>query len=69
METRLEKHIVCRDCRSVGITYSDCRCLYDRSYPTIELEFTVCVCCDNIIDDGNPPDTEFNIKQYQNHKS
>jgi len=64
MKTRLEKHRVCEDCHCVGIQYSDCRCAYDK-YKTIELEFEVCDCCGNLINDGQPADTEFNKKQLE----
>lgn len=63
-KSRLEKHNVCIDCYSVGITYTDCICQYGK-FPTIELEFEVCECCGNLIKDGNPADSEFNTKQFE----
>jgi len=59
---RLEKHIVCTSCLSVGIIDKDCVCSY-ALYDSIELEFEVCECCDNLISDGDPADTEFNKEQ------
>ena len=63
-KTRLEKFDVCKGCYSVGMTHADCICSYSE-YETIELEFEVCNCCDNLIADGNPADTEFNRKQLE----
>jgi hypothetical protein len=65
MSIRLEKHRVCADCHSVGITYNDCRCTYQNGYPTIELEFEVCECCGNIVNDGQCADTPFNNEQLK----
>jgi len=62
MKTRLEKHIVCEDCQSVGILDAHCMCAYGN-YKKIELEFEVCDCCGNLVDDGNPADTKFNENQ------
>jgi len=62
MKTRLEKHRVCNRCYAVGILDNDCVCSYGK-YETIELEFEVCECCGNLIDDGNPADTPFNKEQ------
>ena len=64
-KTRLEKFDVCKDCYSIGILHADCICAYSN-YKTIELEFEVCNCCNNPIEDGNPADTEFNRKQLEN---
>lgn len=64
MKTRLEKFDVCVDCWGVGILHSDCKCAYGK-FKTIKLEFEVCDCCGNIIDDGNPADTEFNEKKLE----
>lgn len=69
MKTILKKHKVCIDCLSVGITYKDCNCLYSRNYKTIELEFEECECCGNLISDGNPAETEFNKKQFENEQN
>lgn len=63
MKTRLEKHKVCADCFSVGITYNDCVCTYQRNYKTIELEFEVCDCCGHLLSDGQPAETQFNEQQ------
>lgn len=68
MKTKLEKHEVCVNCFSVGISYSDCRCTYQNNYPTIELEFEVCKCCGNLVQDGSPADTEFNKKQFKEYE-
>jgi len=61
--TKIEKHIVCKSCFSIGITDSDCICTYQKKYPTIELEFEFCNCCGKIINDGSPADTDFNDNQ------
>lgn len=68
MKTRLEKHEVCDQCHAVGILYNDCICSYGK-YKTIELEFEVCECCGNLVDDGNPADTPFNDEQFKKHES
>lgn len=62
--TRLEKHSVCTDCLAVGVTDPNCICTYGK-YERIELEYEVCNCCGNLIDDGNPADTEFNKEQFK----
>jgi hypothetical protein len=59
MKTKLEKFKVCSQCYCVGIIHTDCICSYGK-YKSIELEFEVCVCCDNLIEDGVPADSEFN---------
>jgi len=64
-EIRLEKHKVCASCYSVGITDLNCVCTYSNNYPTIELEFKVCTCCGNLINDGEPADTPFNDEQFK----
>ena len=66
MNTRLEKHKVCADCHSIGITQNDCICTYQNGYPTIELEFEVCNCCGNVLNDGQCADTSFNTEQLKN---
>lgn len=66
-KTRLEKHKVCVDCFSVGIIDNNCICASGK-YQTIELEFEVCVCCNNLIEDGYPADTEFNTEQFKKLK-
>lgn len=65
MNTSLEKFEVCDQCWSVGIIDNNCVCSYDK-YKTIELEFEVCNCCGNLVEDGSPADTEFNRKQLDN---
>lgn len=69
MKTKLEKHVVCKHCQCVGIGYSECRCTYMNNYPTIELEFEVCNCCGNLVQDGCPADTEFNKQQFEKEKN
>ena len=64
MTTHLQKFNVCSDCHSLGITYTDCSCS-NGNYSTIELEFEVCNCCNNVIEDGSPADTKFNEKQIK----
>ena len=68
MSTRLVKHKVCVDCRAVGIIYNDCVCTYQKGYPTIELEFEVCNCCGNIVNDVQCAETPFNDKQLKEIK-
>ena len=63
---KLEKFIVCDQCHCVGIIHTDCVCSYGE-YKTIELEFEVCECCGNLIDDGCPAETPFNDVQIANH--
>jgi hypothetical protein len=65
MKTRIEKHIVCANCESVGITDNDCICTYQNKYPTVELEFEVCNCCGNLLNDGQRADTPFNDEQLK----
>ena len=65
-KTRLEKFRVCRECQSYSIIDNNCICAYSK-YPVILLEFEVCLCCGNLISDGQPADTEFNKKQLSNH--
>lgn len=65
MKYRLEKHIVCAHCFGVGSIYPDCVCCYQNGYKTIELEFEVCPCCNNLVSDGTPADTEFNKNQIE----
>lgn len=62
---KLIKLKVCSDCQSPDILYRDCRCLYDKNYPVIELEFEQCECCLNI--SSRPADTEFNKNQEQSY--
>lgn len=61
-ENYLKKYKVCDQCFGVGVTDRDCICTYGK-YKTIELEFEVCGCCNRIITDGSPTDTEFNTQQ------
>lgn len=63
---KIEKHVVCTSCWSVSATDPNCICYYSNNYPTIELEFEFCGCCNNLVSDGNPANTEFNIKQLEN---
>jgi len=63
-KTRLEKYKVCDQCHSVGIVEANCQCTYGK-YSTIELEFEVCECCGNLLNDGYPADTPFNDEQFQ----
>jgi hypothetical protein len=62
-----KKITVCRKCFSQGVKDIDCMCTYTRNYPTIELEFYFCECCGNILNDGEPEDTEFNISQFKKY--
>ncbi len=64
MKTILQKFKVCTSCLSVNITDNDCICMYQKDYPTIELEFEVCECCGHLIEDGSPADTSFNDQQF-----
>lgn len=68
MKTKLKKFEACDQCYCVGITYTDCVCAYSK-YKTIELEFEICKCCGQLIDDGNPADTPFNNKQLKKHNA
>ena len=63
---RLEKFLVCKDCLTLEIIDVECRCVWDKKYPTIELEFEVCGCCDNI--SSSPANSEFNEKQFDLEK-
>ena len=67
MKTKLEKFSVCDQCFAVSIIVPYCVCTYDK-FKTIELEFEVCNCCGNLIQDGLPADTPFNDKQIKKHK-
>ncbi len=64
MKTRLEKFTVCNECYCVGILFTDCQCSHGK-YETIELEYEVCDCCGNLIEDGNYAETEFNKNQLK----
>ena len=55
------KHRVCAGCESLEILYVDCRCVWDKNYPTMELEFERCDCCGR--EDSRALDSEFNIQQ------
>lgn len=68
MSRSLEKHYVCTSCYSVTATDPNCICCYSNHYDTIELEFEMCTCCGNLVNDGYPADTEFNKKQYETSK-
>lgn len=67
MKTRLEKHRVCVNCHGIGIVNADCICTYNNKYEIIELEFEVCDCCGNVLEDGQIADTEFNKNQLKNN--
>ena len=56
---------VCKRCLSQGVMDADCICMYTSNYPTIELEFNFCECCGQILNDGDPDETEFNIGQFE----
>ena len=56
------KLYVCTDCQSPGIRDVNCRCVWDNKYPTMELEFELCDCCNHMSD--TPADTEFNRIQF-----
>lgn len=63
METnRLTKVRACAECYDHPAERDRCICWVERDYPTIELEFTECICCGHI-DETNIPFTEFNRKQ------
>ena len=64
--TKLEKHTVCTSCYCVGISDPECICCYNDNYKRIELEFEVCICCGNLIEDGNLAESEFNERQNKN---
>ncbi|MCH8067795.1 MAG: hypothetical protein IID16_00780 [Candidatus Marinimicrobia bacterium] len=63
MKTHLQKIEVCDRCFSDRIIDTDCQCCIGNVI-LIELEFDVCHCCCNVIDDGQPADTEFNREKY-----
>lgn len=65
---KLEKHEVCIDCLAVLITDPNCGCCYNNGYETIELEYEVCDCCGNLINDGSPAKSEFNTNQFKKHR-
>ena len=62
---KLEKFRVCQECLSVSIIDPNCVCAYSK-YKIIELEFEVCACCGNVVNDGEPADTEFNKRVLKN---
>ncbi len=63
-KTNLQKVKVCNRCFSDGIVDPNCQCCTGK-YKLIELELHVCNRCGNVIDEGQPPDTEFNTKQFE----
>lgn len=67
MKTRLEKFIVCDSCYSVNIINTSCVCCYGK-HKTILLEFEVCECCGNLIEDGRPANTIFNENQIKKER-
>lgn len=64
MKLRYEKHEVCVECFAVGILFPECICTHE-AHDTIVLEFAVCDCCGNILEDGHPADTKFNKNQLE----
>lgn len=63
--TILKKINVCKYCFSDGITDLNCKCVNSR-VNTVLLEFEFCKCCNNIISDGYPAETNFNKNQLKN---
>lgn len=63
MSKVLVKIEVCTSCLSPIIVDPDCICVYQKDYPTIELEFEQCGCCGNT--KSHPAFTEFNLAQYK----
>ncbi len=61
---KYKKFRVCDSCYGVGIVDPSCHCI-DGKFKTIELEFEVCSCCENVMSDGQPADTEFNKRQFE----
>lgn len=61
---RIEKIEVCQSCLSAGMVNPSCECAFGE-YEAVLLEFEVCNCCGNIINDGDPADTPFNTKQLE----
>lgn len=60
-----DKYEVCADCHSAEIIYSECVCVTEKRYPTIELEFDICRCCGHT--STLPNDSEFNDQQYEDN--
>jgi len=58
MNKTYDKEKVYTLCLSPTITDVDCVCVYHRNYPTVEIEFEHCNCCEHTSD--NYADTEFN---------
>lgn len=54
-KTQIEKMLACMSCYEVN--GCDCNC------GSIELEFEVCSCCGNVLDERCPADTKFNSDQ------
>jgi hypothetical protein len=52
---------VCTNCLSPNIIDAECRCVWDKHYPTIELDFEQCDHCGHTSD--QPADTAFNDEQ------
>jgi len=61
----LEKLKVCAICESPHVVDIDCVCTYSDKYPTIELEFSRCNCCNKT--ESFPANTEFNNKQRKEY--
>ena len=62
-DKQYKKIKVCIDCLTPDISDINCICVYQRNYPTIELEFEQCLCCHNT--KSNYANTEFNISQIE----
>lgn len=54
---------VCASCLSTDIVDKNCICVWEKKYPTVELEFEQCDCCGNV--SQFPIDNEFNYKQLR----
>jgi len=52
---------VCASCHSLSIIDTNCICVWEHNYPTIELEFEMCDHCGHVSEE--PADTEFNREQ------
>lgn len=63
----ITKIIVCKDCLSPNIVDKNCICVWERNYPTIELEFEQCECCGHL--SIYPIDNEFNKAQLDKEEN
>ena len=68
-KTKIVRFVVCNSCYSIGILFVDCICIKNKVYPQIALDFEVCSCCEQIITDGEPANTPFNIKQIEEYEA